>query len=149
MREILFRGKTKNNEWVEGLYLTYDPKHYDHLENPSHVIVNNLEALGCGLCIQESEMTGENLDVYSDTIGQFTGLTDKNGKKIFEGDVVVMTLPAAKMHWRAVCKFHSGAFGLVWHHMGVERWQAFAAICNAEYEVIGNIYDNPELAEDE
>lgn len=147
MREILFRGKTKNNGWVEGLYLTYDPKYYDCLEKPSHVIVNNLEAIGCGLCIQADEMTGQNLDVYSDTVGQFTGLTDKNGRKIFEGDIV--RLDIAGIIFNAVCKFHSGSFGLVWHYMGVDRWQAFTSICHVEYEVIGNVYDNPELMEGE
>lgn len=148
MREILFRGKTKNNEWVEGLYLTYDPKHYDCLENPSHVIVNNPESMGCGLCIQESEMTGKNLAVYSDTVGQYTGLTDKNGKKIFEGDIVKLRLLAAKMEWKGVCEYRNGAFGLAWQYAG-ERYCTFAGTCNAEYEVLGSIHDNPELMEDE
>ena len=126
MREILFRGKQLfKNTWVYG---------------------GVGENGGCYEILLEKGP--RHITVYKDTVGQFTGLVDKNGKKIFEGDVVMMTLPAAKMHWRAVCKSHSGAFGLVWHHMG-ERWQAFAGICNAEYEVIGNIYDNPELAEDE
>ena len=128
MREVLFRGKyAPSGAWIMG----------DLRQYPSGA-----------KAIKANDML-HIMEVSPDTIGQFTGLVDKHGKKIFEGDVVVLTLPAAKMHWRAVCKFHSGAFGLVWHHMGVERWQAFAAICNAEYEVIGNIYDNPELAEDE
>ena len=132
MREILFRGKdVDTGEWVYGYY-----------SGP-------VGACECHEICDTNDVLGSMVDVAPDTVGQFTGLTDKHGKKIFEGDIVVLTLPAAKMHWRAVCKFHSGAFGLVWHHMGVERWQAFAAICNAEYEVIGNIYDNPELAEDE
>ena len=128
MREILFRGKyAPSGAWIMG----------DLRQYPSGA-----------KAIKANDML-HIMEVDPDTIGQYTGLVDKHGKKIFEGDIVVMTLPAAKMHWRAVCKFHSGAFGLVWHHMGVERWQAFAGICNAEYEVIGNIYDNPELAEDE
>ena len=127
MREILFRGKyAPSGAWIMG----------DLRQYPSGA-----------KAIKANDML-HIMEVDPDTIGQYTGLVDKHGKKIFEGDIVVMTLPAAKMHWRAVCKFHSGAFGLVWHHMG-ERWQAFAGICNAEYEVIGNIYDNPELAEDE
>lgn len=129
MREILFRGKfSEKSRWSYGVLYEDQGKVYIATRDTMH-----------GVRVHE--------EVIRDTVGQFTGLVDKNGKKIFEGDVVVMTLPAAKMHWRAVCKFHSGAFGLVWHHMG-ERWQAFAAICNAEYEVIGNVHDNPELAED-
>jgi uncharacterized phage protein (TIGR01671 family) len=129
MREILFRGKHELlGTWVEGdIRFWFDET----------------------VTIFKNEHTFALYHVKPDTVGQYTGLADKNGKKIFEGDIVVMTLPAAKMHWRAVCKFHSGAFGLVWHHMSAERWQAFTGICNAEYEVIGNIYDNPELAEDE
>lgn len=138
MREILFRGKTKNNEWVEGLYLTYDPKHYDCLENPSHVIVNNPEAIGCGLCIQESEMTGKNLAVYSDTIGQFTGLTDKNGKKIFEGDIV---------------ELDDGEVGcVVYRDSGFALSNGGCSLCvssQTERMIIGNIHDNPELMEGE
>lgn len=85
--------------------------------------------------------------VEPDTVGQFTGLTDKNGTKIFEGDIVKINI--AGLLFNAVCKFHSGSFGLVWHYMGEDRWQAFTSICHVEYEVIGNIYDNPELMEDE
>ena len=147
MREILFRGKTKNNEWVEGLYLTYDPKHYDHLENPSHVIVNNLEALGCGLCIQESEMTGENLDVYSDTIGQFTGLTDKNGKRVSEHDVIKHDFgdEIGVIRYGEYRGGHVG-FYVDWVRGTVsELLRKDLAYWMKIVEIIGNIHDNPEL----
>lgn len=129
MREILFRGKHKaDGKWCEGNL---------HIDKQGVAIITPDDTpIGCYGQVDPA------------TVGQHTGLTDKHGKKIFEGDILVLTLPAAKMHWRAVCKFHSGAFGLVWHHMG-ERWQAFTGICNAEYEIIGNVHDNPELMEDE
>ena len=130
MREILFRGKfSEKSRWSYGDLYTDHGKVYIATRDTMH-----------GVRVHE--------EVIPDTVGQFTGLMDKHGRKIFEGDIVVLTLPAAKMHWRAVCKFHSGAFGLVWHHMG-GRWQAFTGICNAEYEIIGNVHDNPELMEDE
>ena len=124
MREILFRGKHKaDGKWCEGNL---------HIDKQGVAIITPDDTpLGC---------YGQ---VDPDTIGQFTGLTDKNGKKIFEGDIV--RLDIAGIIFNAVCKFHSGSFGLVWHYMGADRWQAFTSICHVEYEVIGNIYDNPEM----
>ena len=48
---------------------------------------------------------------------------------------------------RAVCAFKDGVFGLKWTHRGVDHFSAFTSICNVEYEVVGNIYDNPEMLE--
>ena len=124
MREILFRGKRRDrNVWIYG----------------------GIRKVGG--CYEIDDEHGPRETVLRDTIGQFTGLTDKNGKKIFEGDIV--RLDIAGIIFNAVCKFHSGSFGLVWHYMGADRWQAFTSICHVEYEVIGNIYDNPELTEGE
>lgn len=128
MREILFRGKhMSGGVWCEG----------------------NLAVRKDGICIITPDDTpcGVYGQVDPDTVGQFTDLTDKNGTKIFEGDIVKIDI--AGLIFNAVCKFHSGSFGLVWHYMGVDRWQAFTSMCHVEYEVIGNIHDNPELMEGE
>lgn len=129
MREILFRGKhSEKSRWDYGdLYI-------DH----GKVYIGSRDMM------QGVRVYGE---VIPDTVGQFTGLTDKNGMKIFEGDIV--RLDIAGIIFNAVCKFHSGSFGLVWHYMGADRWQAFPSICHVEYEVIGNVYDNPEMTEGE
>lgn len=126
MREILFRGKSP----VSGTWIIGDLRQY-----PSGA-----------KAIKANDML-HIMEVKPDTIGQFTGIVDKFGRKIFEGDIV--RVEVAKIDWVAVCKFYGGSFGLVWNFCAAERWQAFTGICNAEYEIIGNVHDNPELMEDE
>lgn len=130
MREILFRGKRDDNlAWIEG----YIYRITENQEMPFLMI---------------KDYHGITYPVYPDTVGQFTGLTDKNGTKIFEGDIVKLRLLAAKMEWKGVCEYRNGAFGLAWQYAG-ERYCTFAGTCNAEYEVLGSIHDNPEMMEDE
>ena len=129
MREILFRGKrTDNGEWVEGLVARYNPK-FDCAN-----IVDGFESL---------------VPVKTETVGQYTGLTDKNGKKIFEGDIV-------KHYNHCDIKEYSEDIGRVFYYTETCRFlrtsKLFPDDCpeiysSCEYEVIGNIYDNPELLE--
>lgn len=130
MREILFRGKhSEKSRWDYGdLYMDHGRTYI-----ASRDMMHGVRVHG---------------EVIPDTVGQYTGLIDKNGTKIFEGDIVKLRLLAAKMEWKGVCEYRSGAFGLAWQYAG-ERYCTFAGTCNAEYEVLGNIHDNPELMEDE
>lgn len=129
MREILFRGKHKaDGKWCEGNL--------------------HINKQGVAFITPDDTPHGCYGQVAPDTVGQYTGLTDKNGTKIFEGDIVKLRLLAAKMEWKGVCEYRNGAFGLAWQYAG-KRYCTFAGTCNAEYEVLGNIHDNKELMEGE
>lgn len=129
MREILFRGKrTDNGEWVYG----------DLIQNVDCLKIREQE--------KSIKKIAKSYEVDPETVGQFTGLLDKNGKKIFEGDIV-LGLFLFDMSINAVVKFRDGAFGLEWHRGEIIEFNAFTSLCNITYEIIGNIYDNPELLE--
>lgn len=129
MREILFRGKrTDNGEWVYG----------DLIQNVDCLKIREQE--------KSIKKIAKSYEVDPETVGQFTGLLDKNGKKIFEGDIV-LGLFLFDMSINAVVKFRDGAFGLEWRRGEIIEFNAFTSLCNITYEIIGNIYDNPELLE--
>ena len=119
MREILFRGKSKSvnkGEWIYG----------------SFVEDTNLNAC----YIRDKSLVYELVD--RETVGQFTGLTDKNGNKIFEGDIVKFSHPAFNKSRIGVISYEMNETGFVLRHKGDYSWIAYA---NKFYEVIGNIYD--------
>ena len=135
MREILFRGKTSDGEWVYGYIGTAFT-----MDENRKVKLRHFTALDCLGCSSQ-------VIVLDETIGQYTGLTDKNGVRIFEGDIVhcVSKLDSADM----VVIFECGQFRMVL----AEKYHEYQT--NAGYydincfekEVIGNIHDNPELLE--
>lgn len=139
MREILFRGKrVDNGEWAFG-YL-----------------------FKCwGRCYLLWGMNGDNPikeEVYPETVGEYTGLTDKNGKKICEGDIVELDDRNYDIKWRAVVEFGNpnGNYTWGWQLKPIGKVDINTDIlCWVEMEdtgafceVIGTIYDNPELLED-
>lgn len=127
MREIFFRGKrVDNGEWVYGDFMH---KHYNFSTKATKVIHNNLMKY----------------TVIPETVGQYTGLTDKNGTKIFEGDILAFSDRCAYVHWHEYC----GCWDCSYiksvdgektspEKRNPNRWRVTS-------EVIGNIHDNPEL----
>ncbi len=147
-REILFRGKrVDNGEWVYG-YL-FD----DGYQNPRHVFVGGLMIDEYkGTACDEWDINGIDFyDVKPNTICQYTGLTDKNGKKIFEGDIVrygevcgEVKFGLYESNWQ-ICKYNQGFFVtfpkeyLLRNELGYWR---------NKIVVVGNVFDNPELLEE-
>lgn len=125
-REILFRGKrTDNGEWVEG-WVTSQFKKFSEGE-----ILTRIKSKIFG--------GGEYL-VDTQTVGQYTGLNDKNGKKIFEGDICKHRSNYSGNTVISVVTYTDGHFlALVCENSGFEL--------SEKLEVIGNIHDNPELME--
>ncbi len=126
-REILFRGKRIDDEyglWAEGLLSAED---------------------------EITQWDNYGWDVYQidpATVGQYSGRTDRDGTRIFEGDIVNGLFLYA-MPIKGVCAFHEGAFGLEWDRAGYKEFTPFTSTCNVDYVVLGNIHDNPGLMEGE
>lgn len=141
MREILFKAKRKDNgEWVEGSLIQslYMGEIRSWISTPEDKTRLRTIATYYG--------DWRAIEVRTNTVCQYTGLTDKNGYKIWENDVV-KGLFLHGMEVSAVVIFKDGAFGLKWNRGKVEEFSAFTSICNVSFEVIGNIFDNPELLE--
>lgn len=137
MRQILFRGKdlsgVLDHSWIFGSLDTTEK------EYPSIIYLDRF-GNRCRISVNHK------------TVGQYTGLTDKNGKKIFEGDIVRLygdeNNPDTKMiDYNALVIFKKGRFCAI---DGTEDNHSFERLIFNSYlncEVIGNKYDNPELLE--
>ena len=138
MREILFRGKRADNgEWFYGYYTK--ARYYLNGKEMHIIFAPDVEAF------PRCEFAGYE-EVIPETVGQYTGLTDKNGRKIFEGDIVVFADFFNDEIHRGVVYWCDLAF---WFDCteteGDEGIYSLAYISANILEVIGNIYDNPEL----
>lgn len=122
MREIIFRGKTEAGNWVEGTGIAIGEQ---------------------GVRIHYSDHV--NVLVIPETVGQYTGFVDKNGKKIFEGDIV------------SIYNSKAFLFAVEWNNQYVLKCTSNGVSDNIlnviespeDVEVVGNIYDNSELIKEQ
>lgn len=120
MREVLYRGKrVDNGEWVYGSYYHCCGTAY----GATFIVVNDFGFI----------------EVIPHTVGQYTGITDKNGIKIFEGDIV-----KSKHNARGVVEWQKAECSFL-----VNVGDDWDTMDDCEWEVIGNIHDNPEIFGDE
>lgn len=132
-REILFRGKLKNsNDWEYGYFATGVNRYTDEAVS--------VIAIGDAMFI-----------VDRNTVGQYTGLTDKNGNKIFEGDIIRIVGDSNNDDWKDVnyiaqIVFIDGGFCAVDGTIDNYSFRRYSlSRCEFDLEVIGNIHDNPKL----
>ena len=154
-REILFKAKRLDNgEWVEGY--VFDDGFIDSTRRfIGNIIISDYKGNADG----KWEILGTDFcEVNPETICQFTGLTDKNGKKIWENDICFALLVPTRKGFKdekEICVIRYGrreenfkielGFWLEW--MKTNYWRTDIGFWteNRELEVIGNIFDNPEL----
>lgn len=142
MREILFRGKrTENGEWIYGNLI--EDKWGDDNGNTIYAILQDRVAPDIAELWTPVRVTPE-------TVGEYTGLTDKNGKKVFEGDIIKdKKLPRIYMigYNEDLMKY-----AFLYYHKELKNIYCGGFVSKKDgksIEIIGNIHDNPELLEDE
>ena len=144
MREILFRAKRKDDgEWVSGYYV------YDYAHNAHFIFKNQLV---CPNCINDRRIDYSVCDyeIDPDTLCQYTGKSDEDGEKIFEGDIVGFidlystesgyseSSCLGEVIWsKEECCFH------VTNRLSAESWEVLD-----ECKVVGNVFDDKEILED-
>lgn len=139
-REILFRGKRiDNGEWVEGHYVQREPLSKPLIVTQTLGVIKNKEG---------NNMRATASEVAPGTVGQFTGLLDKNGNRIFEGDIVRRFNSRGQEVMRYAVKWNTDCcmFVLMCEDTYLGEYDSdFTVFYGEELEIIGNVHDNPEF----
>ena len=125
MREILFKAKTINGNWVNGLLANKNDKWY----------ISNKAGIPFAY------------DVRPETICQFTGLYDKNWNRIWENDILMAHLDEYYPEDVTYETVEWGVAGWVTHEAGTDR-ECLDEFDTEHFEVVGNVFDNPELLQE-
>lgn len=134
MREILFKAKrVEDDEWIEGYY----QKRHDFLENEEHLIFH-----------VDSHTVWEYTEIVPETLCQFTGLCDKNGKKIWENDILMAHLDESYPEDVTYETVEWNVAGWVVHETGSMDREYIDKFDLENFEVVGNIFDNKELLQE-
>lgn len=132
-KKVLVNDKWIKGEWVEGYYDGgYSIRlYYGRINTYADI----------------ERATGKDYVLITpETIGEYSGRTDKNGRKIYEGDIVDCRYVGIRYPAQVV--FDNGSFGVTYTHNGVKYTNSFTSyVDSAVFEVVGNIYGTPELLE--
>ena len=124
MREILFRAKNSCGIWVYGYYVFENGEHFIYEQNKPH--------------------GASKIVVDPDTVGQYIGLEDRKGNKVFEHDTVEYRNNAE--HGIGEIEWINGGFVFMWLNVENDIWtDARHFGCKSELKIIGTVHDNPEL----
>lgn len=130
MRDIEFRGKRSNGEWVYGYLVVANGKYYILPDAADFSYGDNGNRIRIGCFVE----------VDPNTVGQYTGLKDKNGVKIYENDIISFNFD--EINRIGIIKYSLGTFNVSFPK---KFSYGSSSVNNYDGEIIGNIHDNPEL----
>ena len=151
IREVIFRGKRlHDNKWIYGNFIS-DCEGNPHIIEPRFFCED-------GHHLQYEDNTDTPVFIIPETVGQFTGLTDKNGVRIFEGDILDVSSDVAyggvAVHRLGyfVVEFHNGCFmksalddPQLSFFDNAKRKGLYHFISTDIHKIVGNIHDNPDI----
>lgn len=140
MREILFKAKRKDrSEWIEGYFAIICEK---------TVIIEKESEKYYSIDDEKNSRGNRIIEIDPETLCQFTGLCDKNGNKIWENDILMAHLDESYPEDVTYETVEWGVAGLLTHEANSIDRQDLDGFDTEYFEVVGNIFDNPELLQE-
>ena len=145
MREYRFRGKDKNTgKWVYGFYLEQDTYNMGSKNTKKDLLIKD-----AGVIVQNSEHDS-GVVVDKETLGQYTGLKDKNAKEIYEGDIIFIKGETELLDIKGKVEYSNTFAQFIITNTGsvANETEPLGDYEEENIEVIGNEFDKPELLEE-